>query len=147
MIVVVQRVARSTVSVNGEIVGEISAGLNILLGIVIADSEEDIDFLVDKITKLRMFSDAQEKMNLSIMDINGSALVIPQFTLAANVRKGRRPSFDLAESPDLAAQLYKQFVEKLSTRIPVETGVFAAHMNVEISNDGPVTFIIDSKNK
>ncbi|WP_456400462.1 D-aminoacyl-tRNA deacylase [Persephonella sp.] len=145
MIAVVQRVSRSYVEVDGEIVGKIGKGLNILLGIEKGDSEKEIRKLVDKIVNLRIFEDNNGKMNLSVIDIKGEALVISQFTLAGNVKKGRRPSFDNAESPDKAKGLYERFVLEMEKYIPVQTGIFAADMKVFIENDGPVTFIIDSK--
>ena len=145
MIVVLQRVSRSWVEVDGDVVSEIEKGINILLGIVKGDTPEDIDKLIKKIPFLRIFEDENGKMNLSLIDINGEALVISQFTLAGNVKKGRRPSFDQAEEPERAKQLYELFVKKLSEYVPVKTGVFAANMKVFIENDGPVTFVINSK--
>lgn len=141
----VQRVSYSSVKVDGQIVGEINGGINILLGVVKHDTNQDVDYLIDKIVNLRMFSDSNNKMNLSIVDVNGSALVISQFTLAANLTKGKRPSFDGAETALRAKELYNEFVNKLSHKIPVKTGIFSADMSVEIHNNGPVTFIIDSK--
>lgn len=145
MIAVVQRVLESKVEVDGKVVGQIEKGLNILLGIVKGDTQEDIDKLVNKIVNLRIFEDENGKMNLSVKDINGEVLVISQFTLAGNVKKGRRPSFENAEKPDRAKQLYEKFVEEISKEVPTKTGIFAADMKVFILNDGPVTFIIDSK--
>ncbi|NPA17053.1 D-aminoacyl-tRNA deacylase [Persephonella sp.] len=145
MIAVVQRVNSSWVEVDGKIVGKIGRGINILLGVVKGDTDEDIDKLVKKIPFLRIFEDENGKMNLSLVDIGGEALVISQFTLAGNVKKGRRPSFDDAEEPEKAKQMYQKFVERLSGTVPVQTGIFAAHMKVFIENDGPVTFIIDSR--
>ncbi|WP_456393287.1 D-aminoacyl-tRNA deacylase [Persephonella sp.] len=145
MIAVVQRVNSSWVEVDGKIVGKIGRGINILLGVVKGDTDEDIDKLVKKIPYLRIFEDENGKMNLSLVDIGGEALVISQFTLAGNVKKGRRPSFDDAEEPEKAKQMYQKFVERLSETVPVQTGIFAAHMKVFIENDGPVTFIIDSR--
>ena len=145
MIAVVQRVLESHVEVDSKIVGKIGKGLNILLGVEKGDTEEDIKKLVNKIVNLRIFEDENGKMNLSLLDINGEALIISQFTLTANVKKGRRPSFDNAEKPEIAKKLYERFVEETSRYVPVQTGVFAADMKVFILNDGPVTFIIDSK--
>ncbi|SNZ11368.1 D-tyrosyl-tRNA(Tyr) deacylase [Persephonella hydrogeniphila] len=145
MIAVVQRVNSSWVEVDGKIVGKIGKGINILLGVVKGDTEEDIEKLLKKVPFLRIFEDDKGKMNLSLIDIKGEALVISQFTLAGNVKKGRRPSFDDAEEPERARELYEKFVKKLSEYVPVQTGIFAAHMKVFIENDGPVTFIINSK--
>lgn len=145
MIAVLQRVNKSWVEVDGKVVGEIGKGINILLGVEKGDTEEDIKKLINKIPFLRIFEDKNGKMNLSVIDIGGEALVISQFTLAGNVKKGRRPSFDNAEEPEKAKVLYEKFVEELSKFIPVKTGIFAAYMKVFIENDGPVTFIINSK--
>lgn len=146
MIAVIQRVSSSSVKVDGEIVGEISKGLNILLGVKKGDDESDILKLVNKIINLRIFQDENQKMNLSLLDINGSALIISQFTLAGNMKKGRRPSFDSSESPDIANEYYEKFVEEFEKAgVYTQTGVFGAMMDVHIQNDGPVTFIIDSK--
>lgn len=145
MIAVLQRVNKSWVEVDGKVVGEIGKGINILLGVEKGDTEEDIKKLINKIPFLRIFEDKNGKMNLSVIDIGGEALVISQFTLAGNVKKGRRPSFDNAEEPEKAKLLYEKFVEELSKFIPVKTGIFAAYMKVFIENDGPVTFIINSK--
>ena len=145
MIALVQRVSKSSVSVDNKIVGSISKGLNILLGVFEEDTKEDIDKLVKKIVKLRIFSDDCGKMNLNIIDTGGSALVISQFTLAGSVKKGNRPSFTKAKNPKEAKEYYLEFIEQLSQYIEVESGVFGADMQVEIINDGPVTFILDSK--
>jgi D-tyrosyl-tRNA(Tyr) deacylase len=145
MIAVVQRIIKSSVEVDGKVVGEIRKGVNILLGIAEEDTEEDINKLVNKIVYLRMFEDENKKMNYSLLDINGEALIISQFTLLANLRKGRRPSFEYAAKPDKAKALYEKFVEEFSKYVKVQTGVFGADMKVYILNDGPVTFILDSK--
>ena len=145
MIAVIQRVTRSHVEVNGEITGQINKGLNILLGIEKGDKEEYIDKLVNKISNLRIFEDENGKMNKSIIDIGGQALIISQFTLAGDIRKGRRPGFDNAENPERAKYLYEKFVKEFGKYTPVQTGIFAQHMHVVIENDGPVTFIINSK--
>lgn len=146
MIAVIQRVSSSSVTVNGELVGKIGNGLNILLGVKKGDTKEDIEKLVNKIVNLRIFKDENAKMNLSLLDVNGEALVVSQFTLAGNVKKGRRPSFDSSENPEIAKAFYEEFCELIKAqRINVETGIFGAMMDVEIHNDGPVTFIIDSK--
>ena len=144
MIAIIQRVSKSSVSVDGELVSSINRGINILLGIVEDDSLEDIEKLVKKIVKLRIFSDECGKMNLSLLDIEGEALVISQFTLAANVKKGNRPSFSQAKKPSEAKELYLEFIKRLSEFIEVKSGIFGANMSVEIINDGPVTFILDS---
>ncbi len=145
MICVIQRVSSSKVSVDDMVVGEIAIGFNILLAVVKGDTPEDADKLVNKLAFLRVFSDENSKMNLSVQDVKGSALIISQFTLGGSINKGRRPSFDQAEEPIQAKILYELFCDKLSEYIPVETGVFAANMQVDICNDGPVTFIINSK--
>ncbi len=145
MITVVQRVLKSSVEVDGKIISEIGQGLNILLGVVKGDTEGDIKKMVNKIANLRIFEDEKGKMNLSLIDIKGEALIISQFTLAGNVKKGRRPSFDDAENPERAKELYDKFCIEFSKYAPVKKGIFAADMKVMILNDGPVTFIINSK--
>jgi len=145
MIAVIQRVNSSSVTVDSEVVGKISKGLNILLGVKKGDKKEDITKLVNKIVNLRIFQDENDKMNLSLLDIKGEALIISQFTLAANVKKGRRPSFDSSEKPDIAKDMYKQFVKEFEfLGVHTQTGIFGEHMDVNIQNDGPVTFIVDS---
>ena len=143
---VIQRVLHSSVLVDGKTVGEIDQGLNILLGVVENDTEAEADILASKISKMRIFEDENEKMNLSINDIGGSALVISQFTLCADCRKGNRPSFSQSAPPDRARALYEYFTQKLRENgiKKVETGIFAADMQVYIQNDGPVTIILDS---
>ena len=143
---VVQRVNQSSVTIDGELVGEISKGLNVLLGVEDEDTNEDIDLLVDKVANLRVFEDSEGKMNLSVRDINGDVLVVSQFTLLGDCRKGRRPSFIKAAPPERAEQFYKDFVEKLRVDygLRVETGGFQEHMMVNINNDGPVTLLLDS---
>jgi len=146
MIAVIQRVSSSSVKVEEKVVGEISEGLNILLGVKKGDDSFDITKLVNKIINLRIFQDENDKMNLSLLDINGQALIISQFTLAGNIKKGRRPSFDSSETPDIANRLYEEFVNEFKNAgIDTQTGEFGAYMDVSIQNDGPVTFIIDSK--
>ena len=146
MIAVIQRVKSSSVKVDGEIVGQIEKGLNILLGVKKGDTKEDIQKLVNKIVNLRIFQDENDKMNLSLIDIKGEALVISQFTLAGNIKKGRRPSFDSSEDPKIANEYYEEFKKLVEQNgIKVQSGVFGANMNVNILNDGPVTFIVDSK--
>ncbi|NLY77300.1 MAG: D-tyrosyl-tRNA(Tyr) deacylase [Tissierellia bacterium] len=143
---VVQRVSQANVKVDGEIVGEINKGLLVLLGVGKEDDEKDLDYMVDKILGLRIFEDEQGKMNLSLTDINGELLVISQFTLFGDVKKGKRPSFTDAGNPEMANEYYERFVELARNRgIKTEHGVFAAHMEVGLVNDGPVTILIDSK--
>jgi len=142
---VIQRVLESKVEVNGKVVGQIGQGLNILLGVEKGDTNKEVEKVVNKIVNLRIFENEKGKMNLSLIDINGEALVISQFTLVGSIKKGRRPSFDNAESPDIAKKLYEKFVEEISKFVKTQTGIFAADMKVFILNDGPVTFIIDSK--
>lgn len=146
MVAVVQRVSSSKVRVDENIVGQIGRGLNILLGVKKGDGLEDIKKLVNKIINLRIFKDENDKMNLSLLDIKGEALIISQFTLAGNIKKGRRPSFDSSETPSKAEELYKVFIDEVEKEgIKTATGEFGAMMDVEIHNDGPVTFIVDSK--
>ena len=142
---IVQRVARSTVSVVGDIVAQIGCGLMILLGVTHGDGEEEARWLANKIAGLRIFTDEQGKLNLSLLDVGGSALVVSQFTLYGDCRKGRRPSFTDAADPALAEPLCDRFVELLREAgvDQVESGVFGAHMMVEIHNDGPVTLILE----
>ena len=143
---VVQRVTSSKVVVNGEIVGAINKGLNILIGISKEDTIEDLLYLRDKILNLRIFEDGDKKMNLSLLDIKGEILVISQFTLYGDCRKGRRPNFMSAEDGEKANILYEKFVELLKeSNLKVETGIFGADMKVDIQNDGPVTLMLDSK--
>jgi D-aminoacyl-tRNA deacylase len=141
----VQRVSKGAVTVEGETVGAIDAGLVILLGVGDGDSEADADFLANKIAGLRIFGDADGKFNLSLQDVGGGALVVSQFTLYADARKGRRPSFVHAAPPDRAEALVAHFAAALQTLgIPVATGRFRSHMFVEIHNDGPVTIWLDT---
>ena len=148
MIAVIQRCFRGKVTVSEKVVGEIAHGLVILLGVQIDDIENDADFLVNKISGLRVFSDENDKMNLSIKDVGGSALVISQFTLCSDTKKGRRPSFIKAAPPEDGNRLYEYFMSEMKKEgVPVQSGEFAAMMDVELVNDGPVTFVMDSKNK
>ena len=148
MIVVVQRVKSASVLVDGKIIGKIDQGYLILLGVAKDDTEVDAQFLADKISTFRIFSDGDKNMNLSIQDVGGSILVVSQFTLCGDWRKGRRPSFSSSAPPEKAEQLYLHFSKLLkNNNIPVKTGQFAAMMDVELVNDGPVTFVMDSKNK
>ncbi len=146
--IVLQRVKKAKVLVEGKTAGEIGTGVCLLVGIEKGDREVEADYLADKVIGLRIFPDEQGKMNLSLMETGGSILAVSQFTLAASIKKGRRPSFDQAESPEQAARLFNYFVERLKTSgLKVETGVFQAMMDVYLINDGPVTFILDSKMK
>ena len=144
---VIQRVSSASVTIEKEVKSKIGPGLLILLGIEEADADEDIQWLCGKITKLRVFDDEQGVMNLSIIDIDGDALVVSQFTLHASTRKGNRPSYIKAARPETAIPLYEKFVRELQAAIqkPVKTGEFGAMMDVALVNDGPVTIIIDSK--
>jgi D-tyrosyl-tRNA(Tyr) deacylase len=141
-----QRVSSAKVEVEGRVVGEIDRGLLVFVCAVKGDTDQDLDYLVKKIYQLRIFADEQGKMNRSVMEIKGAALVVSQFTLAASTRKGNRPSFEAAESPDRARMMYEAFVRKLKeTGIVVRTGEFAASMAVSLVNDGPVTIFMDSR--
>lgn len=143
---VIQRVSSSKVTVDNVVIGSIGAGLNILLGVKEGDTAEDIKKLVTKIVNLRIFQDENNKMNLSLLNVNGEALIISQFTLIGNLKRGRRPSFDKSAKPEIAKNLYEEFVKEVSdSGVQVETGKFGAMMDVEIHNDGPVTFILDSE--
>jgi D-tyrosyl-tRNA(Tyr) deacylase len=142
---VVQRVSRCKVTVEGRIVGEIGPGLLVLLGIGKTDTEAAADYLAGKITGLRIFEDSAGKMNLSVLDQRGEVLVVSQFTLYGDVRRGKRPSFDAAARPEEARKLYEYFVQKVrATGLRCQTGEFQAMMQVELVNDGPVTIIVES---
>ena len=149
MKVVIQRVSQATVKVSDKIISEIKLGFLILLGVEKSDSKEDIDWLVNKISNLRIFSDNELKMNLSIKDIKGEIIVVSQFTLHAKTKKGNRPSYIKAANPEQAEPLYEEFILQLKNEsaVRVQSGVFGANMQVDIVNDGPVTIIMDSKNK
>lgn len=149
MRVVVQRVSRASVSIEGDEHASIGQGILILLGIEDADTTEDIEWLTAKISKLRIFDDADGVMNLSVKDIDGEVMVVSQFTLHANIKKGNRPSYIRAAKPDLAIPLYEKFVESISAQTgkPAQTGVFGAMMDISLVNSGPVTIISDTKNK
>jgi D-tyrosyl-tRNA(Tyr) deacylase len=148
MIAVLQRVSSASVTVDGAVTGSIGPGLAILLGVHRDDTEADGTFLVKKTAGLRIFNDADGKMNLSITDIGGRALVISQFTLVGDWRKGRRPSFIAAAPPEVGEHLYEHFISGLRDReILVESGVFGAMMDVSLVNAGPVTFVLDSKER
>jgi len=146
MIAVIQRVSKATISINKMQTTEIDKGLLILLGVMENDSETDCKYLQEKIVHFRIFNDENEKMNLSIKDIDGQALVVSQFTLCGDWQKGRRPSFIHAASPENGKRLYNLFIEYMkSENIPTKTGRFGAMMDVSLVNDGPVTFVLDSK--
>ncbi|EKQ56984.1 MULTISPECIES: D-aminoacyl-tRNA deacylase [unclassified Clostridium] len=143
---VVQRVTSSSVCVNGNIIGEIGKGFNVLVGIAKDDTLEDLKYIKDKIINLRVFHDENDKMNLSLLDIKGEILVISQFTLYGDCRKGRRPNFMEAQSGEEAVKLYEEFIELLKeSNLKIECGEFGADMKVNINNDGPVTILLDSK--
>jgi D-tyrosyl-tRNA(Tyr) deacylase len=142
---VVQRVSWARVDVDGETAGAIERGLLVLLGVQAPDTERDADYLASKVVALRIFNDAQGKMNLDVRDVQGSALVVSQFTLYGDTRKGRRPSFIQAAAPEQAERLYEYFLEAAARHgVPVAHGVFGAHMQVHLVNDGPVTLLLDS---
>jgi len=149
MKVVIQRVSQASVTIEGKKSAEIQKGLLVLLGIEDADSQEDIDWLVGKIANIRIFDDANHVMNLSIQDVDGDCIVVSQFTLHASTKKGNRPSYIKAAKPEIAIPLYENFVNKLESELGknIQTGIFGADMKVELLNDGPVTIIIDSKNR
>lgn len=149
MKLVIQRVSHASVSIDGRIVGRIDAGLLVLLGVATDDTEQDVQWLAQKTANMRIFDDDNGVMNLSVSDVGGQVLAVSQFTLQASTRKGNRPSYIRAAGHQLAVPLYELFcseMERLLTR-PVERGVFGANMQVELVNDGPVTIVVDSKNK
>jgi len=149
MKVVIQRVSKASVNIDNVKVASIETGLLVLLGIVNEDTQEDIEWLTKKIVNLRIFNDKFGVMNKSLLDTNGDAIIVSQFTLHANTKKGNRPSYIKAAKPDVAIPLYKRFVKQFEISLgkSVGTGEFGANMKVELLNDGPVTIIIDSKNK
>ncbi|SHJ87450.1 D-aminoacyl-tRNA deacylase [Tepidibacter formicigenes] len=143
---VVQRVLSSSVTVDENVVGNVQKGLMVLLGVTHDDDIKDVEYMVEKIVNLRIFEDENDKMNLSLLDIKGELLVVSQFTLYGDCRKGRRPNFTEAAKPDKAIPLYEEFINKAKEHgIKVEKGQFGAHMAVDIVNDGPVTILLDSK--
>lgn len=145
MRIVVQRVSKAAVSVNSDVIAEINRGLLVYLGVAHNDTEKDAQFIAEKITGLRVFPDQQGKMNLSINDINGDVLLVSNFTLHGDCRKGRRPGFDKAAKPELANQLYEKLTELIREKgVNVQNGRFGEHMEIKSINDGPVTFILDS---
>ena len=142
----VQRVSRGKVTVDRQVVGEIDHGMLVLLGVTQEDTQKDASFMAEKLTGLRIFEDEDGKMNRSLVESGGSMLVVSQFTLLGDCRKGRRPSFVAAAEPELAEQLYEHFVAEVRRGgVQVATGTFRAHMDVELVNDGPVTLLVDSK--
>ena len=144
MKLVLQRVKSASLVINGEVYSSINQGYLVLFGAEKGDTTSQADWLANKITLLRCFSDENEKMNLSVKDVNGEMLIVSQFTLAGSVKKGTRPSFDNAMAPDEAKKMYEYFISKVKEQnIPVKTGVFGAHMEITLLNDGPVTFIIE----
>ncbi len=149
MKIIIQRVSAAKVEIKNKITGQINQGLLVLLGIAQDDSQSEIEWLVNKIINLRVFSDASGKMNLSLKDINGEVLLISQFTLFASTKKGNRPSFIQSAKPDVAIPLYEQFIKTLSQSLSknIETGEFGADMQVSLTNDGPVTITIDTEDK
>ena len=143
---VVQRVKGAKIEVDRQIVGSIGKGLLVYLGVGKDDTEKDVDFIADKLVNLRIFADENDKMNLSVLDVQGAILLVSQFTLYGDCRKGRRPGFDLAGEPETAERLYEKTIDAIRQKgVSVETGVFAAHMDVISVNDGPVTFLLDSE--
>jgi D-tyrosyl-tRNA(Tyr) deacylase len=145
---VIQRVSSASVSVDNTQISSINNGFLILLGVQQGDDEKDLEYLVKKTVGMRIFKDDNQHMNLSIKDVNGEALVVSQFTLCADTHKGRRPSFIHAAPPEIAKQMYQQFCEQLKIAgVPVQTGKFGAMMDVSLINDGPVTIILDSRDK
>ena len=149
MVAVIQRVSESSVTIDGQVKGEIGLGLMVLLGIEDADNQEDIDWLSKKIVNLRIFPDEQGVMNKSVLEAEGDILLISQFTLHASTKKGNRPSYIKAAKPDIAVPLYGKFIQALESDLgkAIQTGEFGADMKVQLVNDGPVTIVIDTKNK
>ncbi|MFQ6083302.1 MAG: D-aminoacyl-tRNA deacylase [Candidatus Aminicenantia bacterium] len=146
MKIVLQRVTKASVVVQGKTVGQINRGVLLLVGIEKGDTEEEAKYLANKIAYLRIFPDSKGKMNLSLLEINGQILAVSQFTLAASVRKGRRPSFDRAEQPERAERIFNYLVEEIRNKgLKVKTGIFGAMMEVFLINDGPVTYLLESK--
>lgn len=146
---VIQRVSEASVKIDGVIYSEIQKGFLVLVGIEEADAKEDVDWLCQKLIGMRIFSDADDKMNLSLQDINGDILLVSQFTLFASTKKGNRPSFIKSAKPDIAIPLYEYCIQQLTQLLnkPIKTGQFGADMKVSLVNDGPVTILVDSKNR
>ncbi|MFS9066829.1 D-aminoacyl-tRNA deacylase [Streptococcus timonensis] len=147
MKIIVQRVKQAQVSIDGQVYSQIKQGLVLLVGVAPEDQPEDLDYAVRKLVNMRIFSDAEGKMNLSVKDIEGEILSISQFTLFADTKKGNRPAFTGAAKPDVAEAFYLEFNQELAKEVPVQTGIFGADMQVELINDGPVTIILDTKNR
>lgn len=147
MKIIIQRVSQASVTIEGEIAGAIGQGLLLLVGVAPEDTQEDLDYAVRKIVNMRIFSDEAGKMNLSVQDIGGSILSISQFTLFADTKKGNRPAFNGGATPTLASETYDRFNGLLSEQVPVQTGIFAADMQVSLINDGPVTIVLDTKSR
>ncbi|QJD81028.1 D-aminoacyl-tRNA deacylase [Spirosoma rhododendri] len=149
MIAVIQRVSRASVTIDKQVKGQIGAGFLVLLGVTHADTPDDVEWLSRKIVGMRVFGDADDKMNLDLASIGGSILLISQFTLHASTKKGNRPSFVEAARPEVAIPLYEAMIRQLSADLgrPIQTGEFGADMKVELLNDGPVTIVIDTKNR
>ena len=140
----IQRVKRASVTIDSKLYSKIDAGMLVLLGVEKGDSEDNADKLADKLIKLRIYEDENGKMNKSLLDINGKMLIVSQFTLCGDCKKGTRPSFDKSAPPEIANKLYEYFIQKIkSSSVPVQTGQFGAMMDVELINDGPVTFMIE----
>jgi D-aminoacyl-tRNA deacylase len=143
---VLQRVSRASVSVDGGVIGQIDLGLVVFLGVATGDGPADIEYITSKVCEVRVFPDDAGRMNQSVTEVDGALLLISQFTLLGDVRKGRRPAFDAAERPAEAEAVYEEVVRRLrTTGIPVETGRFGAHMVIDVVNDGPVTILVDSR--
>lgn len=149
MIAVIQRVSEASVTINNQVKGQIETGFLVLLGITYTDVRDDVEWLAKKIVGLRIFSDADDKMNLDLAAVGGDVLLISQFTLHASTKKGNRPSFTEAARPDVAVPLYEAMIRQLEKELgkPIQTGAFGADMKVALLNDGPVTIVIDSKNR
>ena len=147
MKLVIQRVKRASVSIDGQVYSQIQDGLLLLVGVGPEDDQKDLEYAVRKVTQMRIFSDEEGKMNLSVKDIQGEILSVSQFTLFAQTKKGNRPAFTGAAKPDMASDFYDAFNQKLAQEVPVQTGIFGADMQVELVNDGPVTIILDTKNR
>ena len=146
MKLVIQRVKSASVSIDGQVYNSIQQGLLLLVGVGPDDDQKDLDYAVRKVSQMRIFSDEEDKMNLSVKDIQGEILSISQFTLFADTKKGNRPAFTGAAKPDMASQLYAAFNDQFEKEVPVKRGIFGADMAIELINDGPVTILLDTKN-